>query len=84
MLNIKERIEITALKQKRQEKGITQEAFSKNLKLVLRTYQRYEVGERIPNVHTAIRIAENLGIAKYQDFKDLFLTPKEIGSHENS
>ncbi len=69
-------MKITALKLKRQQKEITQELLAQKTNLLVRTYQRYESGERIPDVRTAIRIAEVLGVPMHQQFKDLFETPQ--------
>ena len=77
MLNIKERMNITALKLKRKTKGLTQEGLATKSSLLVRTYQRYEKGERTPDVHTSIRIAETLDVPVNQDFKDLFPLPGE-------
>lgn len=51
---------VTALKQKREETGLTQEEVAKKSKIQTRRYQRYEAGERVPDVYTAQRIAKAL------------------------
>ena len=77
MLNIKERVNITTLKQKRYEKGLKQLEIAGKAQKSLRSYQEYESGERVPDVHTSIRIAETLDVPVNQDFKDLFPLPGE-------
>jgi len=78
----KERVKITALKKIRQEKGLTQESLAHASKIALRSYCYYETGERVPDVHTAIRIAEVFGIKDFTDFKELFKLPSENSSSE--
>ena len=62
--NKKERVKITTtyteLKKVRQANGITQEALAKRAKIALRTYKYYETGKRIPDVNTAMLLAEAL------------------------
>lgn len=48
------------LKKKRQEKNLTQIQISKIINVSERTYQDYEAGKRVPNVHTAQLIAQAL------------------------
>lgn len=50
----------TKLKTTRQEKTLTQEQLAKECGVAKVTYQRYEAGERVPDAHTAIRIAKAL------------------------
>ncbi len=46
----------TKLKNKREEKGLTQAEIAYQAKVSLRAYQYYENGERVPDVLTAILI----------------------------
>ena len=71
-------MKITALKKTRQEKAVTQEALAKKVKISVMTYYRYESGERLPDVHTAQRLADALGV----DVKDLFPLPIETSPDE--
>lgn len=50
----------TILKQTREEKGFTQVEVADKANVAIRAYQRYEAGERVPNVHTALNIARVL------------------------
>lgn len=50
----------TILKTIREEKGFTQVEVADKANIAIRTYQNYEAGERVPNVHTALNIAEVL------------------------
>lgn len=50
------------LRNKRESMGKTQLDMAKVGNISLRAYQLYESGERVPNVRTAIRIADALGI----------------------
>ena len=68
----------TPLKNKRQGCNLTQQELSNAAKRPIRTYQRYEKGERAPDVHTAILIANKLGTQTYQEFTDLFPLPREV------
>ena len=58
----------TILKQVREQKGFTQVEIADKASIAVRAYQRYEAGERVPNVHTAISIANAL----HTDVKVLF------------
>ncbi len=51
------------LKEKRKEKGLSQVEVAKKAKISERTYQRYESGERLPDVLTALIIADILNSA---------------------
>jgi len=83
MLNKKERAILDSkLKKIRLENDHTQPDMSRRCNISLRSYQRYELGERIPDVHLAIRIAEVLGIKNFTDFKELFKLPSENSSSE--
>jgi transcriptional regulator with XRE-family HTH domain len=62
-------VKITELKKMREEKGLTQEMLAQQSKKSLRAYKYYESGERLPDVHTAIRIADRLGVT---DLRELF------------
>lgn len=50
----------TKLKVIRKEKGLTQVEVAEKAKTPIRSYQNYEAGERVPNVHTAQLIAQAL------------------------
>lgn len=50
----------TILKQIREEKGFTQVEVADKARIAIRTYQNYEAGERVPNVHTALSLAKAL------------------------
>ncbi len=51
------------LKEKRKEKGLSQVEVAKKAKISERTYQRYESGERLSDVLTALIIADILNSA---------------------
>ena len=70
-------MKITPLKQKRQEEGLTQEELASRSRKSTRIYKDYEAGKRTPNVHTAIRLADELGTETYEGFKALFPLPGE-------
>lgn len=50
----------TILKIIREEKGFTQVEVAEKANIAIRSYQNYEAGERVPNVHTALNIAKAL------------------------
>jgi DNA-binding XRE family transcriptional regulator len=55
----------------------TQKEMAYQLNLAVRTLRSYELNECVPNVNTAIKIADFLGIkddANFKTFKDLFIT----------
>lgn len=56
------------LKQYRIAKKLSQQAVADKVGIVIRLYQYYEAGEREPAVHTAIKIAQILGVS----VEDLF------------
>lgn len=49
------------LKNKRENMRLTQDELAKRSGVSLRAYQNYELGLRVPNVISAIRIASALG-----------------------
>lgn len=51
------------LKRLRKSKGLTLKALTEKLNIPVRTYQRYESGERKPDIQTAIRIADTLEVS---------------------
>ncbi len=51
------------LKSIRMSRNLTQAALAKACGINTLSYQRYELEERTPNVRTAIRIADALGIS---------------------
>lgn len=57
------------LRAARERSGKTQAQVAKEAKTSARLYQDYEYGKREPGVHTAIRIADALGV---KDLRDLF------------
>ena len=52
----------TRLKEIREASGKTQAEIAKETGVTIRAYQKYEHGEQRPNVRTAIRIADALGV----------------------
>ena len=52
----------TRLKEIREASGKTQAEIAKETGVTVRAYQKYEHGEQRPNVRTAIRIADALGV----------------------
>jgi len=44
------------------ESGMSKVEFAKKAKISLMSYYRYEKGERVPNIETAQRIAQALGV----------------------
>ncbi|MBP3197688.1 MAG: helix-turn-helix transcriptional regulator [Butyrivibrio sp.] len=54
--------EVNALKKYRLEKGLTQKEVAFQVGITEMSYQRYESGQRFPDIRTAIRIGEILGI----------------------
>ena len=59
----------------RKARGITQDALVKKVNISIMTYHRYAKGERAPDVHTAIRLADELGVDNYDSFKELYALP---------
>ena len=59
----------TRLKEIREASGKTQLQIAKETGVTVRAYQKYEHGEQRPNVRTAIRIADALGV---QDVRSLW------------
>ena len=51
------------LKELRLRQGFTQKELSAMLGIVLRAYQRYEAGDREPNVDTLIKLADFYGVS---------------------
>ncbi len=58
----------TKLKRVREAKGLTQTKVAKKSNITKRSYQRYEYGERVPDVYTAQLIAQAL----YTPVEELF------------
>ena len=54
---------MTELREYRKSKGLTLKALAEKLNIPVRTYQRYESGERKPDIQTAIRIADTLEVS---------------------
>lgn len=46
------------LKHQREAHGYTQKQMAELLKIAPRSYQRYELGEREPNIETLVQIAD--------------------------
>lgn len=79
MLNIKGTVKIdkTNLKRIREEKGLTQVQIAEKANITERSYQRYETGERVPNVYTAQLIADALNV---ENVKEIFpLSQLQLG-----
>jgi len=62
----------TILKQVRQQKGFTQVEVADKANITVRAYQRYEAGERVPNVHIALNIAKVLNHPVEELFSVIF------------
>ncbi len=60
---------MSKLKECRTHKGLTQNDVALQIGVSTRSYQFYESGERVPDVRTAIRIAQVLGVC---DLKELW------------
>lgn len=60
------------LKAAREASGKTQKQIAEKMGIAEAAYQRYEYGKNTPNVLTAIRIADALGVKSYKQFKALF------------
>lgn len=50
------------LKHQRETLGCTQKQVAELLKIATRSYQRYELGEREPNIETLIQLADLFNI----------------------
>lgn len=59
----------TKLKQARDKTGLTQVEVAEKVRISERTYQSYEAGEHIPNVHLAIFISDILNESVYDLFR---------------
>lgn len=57
MLKLSERLHIL-----RKERKLTQEGTAKELGIALRSYRRYETGEREPDASTLVRMADFYGV----------------------
>lgn len=51
------------LRQLRTEKGVSRQEVADNANIVLRTYQRYEKGEREPDATTIIALADYFDVS---------------------
>lgn len=51
---------ITKLKKRREEQALTQVEVAKRAGVTERSYQRYEAGQRLPNVKIAQKLANTL------------------------
>ena len=71
----------TALKNTRENKGLTQVQVAEKAKITERSYQRYEASEQEPNVYIAQRIAKALNTKVEKIFPLSNDTPN---SQENS
>ena len=69
----------TILKIKRKEKGLKQAELAEKAKISVLSYQRYESGERIPNVYIAQEIADILQV----DVDELFPISQRNSSDTN-
>ncbi len=63
------------LKKVRETKGLTQIEIAKKSNITKRSYQRYEYGERVPDVYTAQLIAQVL----HEPVEKLFPIPDSTG-----
>lgn len=72
-------MENTELKNTRREGGFRQTKIAQEVGISVVSYQRIESGKQEPGVLKAIKIAEILGIQKFEDFKRLFgaATPRK-------
>ena len=61
-----------ALRAAREASGKTQAQVAREAQISGAQYQNIEYGKSDPNVRTAIRIAEALGVRSYSAFKKLF------------
>ena len=59
----------TVLQFARERAGLTQAQVAKKIGITEQTYQRYEYGTSVPNVRTALRIADALGLT---DLREIF------------
>lgn len=59
----------TVLQFARERAGLTQAQVAKKIGITEQTYQRYEYGTSVPNVRTALRIADALGVT---DLREIF------------
>lgn len=62
----------TPLKRKRESKKLMQEELAVKTGIPVRTYQRYESKERVPDVHIALRLAKRLEIKTLDEFIAVF------------
>ena len=70
VLNLKGAGEVNiSLRNIRKERGLTQAQVAQQSGITVRAYQNYEAGERVPDVLTAIRIANTLRV---KDVRKLF------------
>lgn len=61
----------TKLKKMRKKAGLTQAEVARTAKVNVRVYQKYEAGECLPNVLTAILIAKTLNSTVEECFSDI-------------
>lgn len=66
---------VVKIKEVRELKKISQKELSKKIKTSVRTLQRYETGERLPDIKTAQEIAYSLDT----DISTLYPTDSEKG-----
>lgn len=59
------------LREKREEKKLTQTDISNKVNISVRAYQNYELGNRIPNSAIAIKLAEILNSTVEELFKSI-------------
>lgn len=57
MLKLSER-----LHELRKERKLTQEDAAKEMEIALRSYRRYETGERLPDAEVLVRVADFYGV----------------------
>jgi transcriptional regulator with XRE-family HTH domain len=58
--------------------NLTQSAFCRKIKIPLTTYQRYEKGERVPDINVLVQIVKCLGISA----DTLLGLDQSLGDHE--
>lgn len=63
-------MKITNLKKQREKKGLTQVQVARKAQISESAYQNYETGKRLPNVHTALLIAQALNSTVEKLFKE--------------
>jgi DNA-binding XRE family transcriptional regulator len=56
----------------------TQKQVASEIGVVREAYQRYELGTRLPNIITGLKLADVFGITSIADLKEIFISiPRE-------